>query len=105
VGCTSLPFRTTPGAGYGFSTNNNTALLYLKPGHPFGEMTGLDNQGTWSTAEAGFSCNLWTIAGDIKYMDKNKDGKINRDDLTIIGQACRISFTVGTTGSRLRILT
>jgi outer membrane receptor protein involved in Fe transport len=29
-GLSSLPFRTTPGAGYGFSTNNNTALLYFK---------------------------------------------------------------------------
>ena len=86
-GLTSLPFRTTPGAGYGFSTNNNTALLYLKPGHPFGEMTGWITDGTWSTADQDKAAAYGQLPGDIRYRDMNNDGKINRDDLTIIGQA------------------
>ena len=84
---TSLPFRTTPGAGYGFSTNNNSALLYLKPGRPFGEMTGWITEGTWSTDEQDQAALFGQLPGDIKYKDVNVDGKINRDDLTVIGQA------------------
>jgi TonB-dependent starch-binding outer membrane protein SusC len=86
-GLTSLPFRTTPGAGYGFSTNDNTALLYLKPGRPFGEMTGWITEGTWSSAEADKAAAFGQLPGDIKYKDTNNDGRINRLDLTVIGQA------------------
>jgi len=86
-GLTSLPFRTTPGAGYGFSTNNNTALLYLQPGHPFGEMTGWITEGTWSTDEQDQAAAFGQLPGDIKYRDLNSDGRINRSDLTVIGQA------------------
>jgi len=86
-GLTSLPFRTTPGAGYGFSTRNNNALLYLKPGSPFGEMTGWITDGTWGEAESDKAALFGQLPGDIKYRDINNDGKINRSDLTVIGQA------------------
>ncbi|MEP6734056.1 MAG: TonB-dependent receptor [Chryseolinea sp.] len=86
-GLEQLPFRTTTGAGYGFSTNNNTALLYLKPGHEFGEMTGWISEGTWKSSEADEAAKYAQLPGDIKYKDVNKDGFINRQDLTIIGHA------------------
>lgn len=86
-GISSLAFRTTTGAGYGFSTNNNTALLYLRPGRPFGEMTGWITEGTWGTNEADQAAEFNQLPGDIKYKDVNGDGLINRNDLTIIGNA------------------
>ena len=86
-GLESLPFRTTTGAGYGFSTNNNTALIYLKPGHEFGEMTGWISEGTWKESEADEAAKFAQLPGDIKYRDINNDGLINRSDLTVIGRA------------------
>jgi len=82
-----LPFRTTTGAGYGISTNNNTALLYLKAGEPFGQMTGWITEGTWSVAEAQQAKDFGQLPGDIKYRDTNSDGIINSKDLTVIGNA------------------
>ena len=82
-----LPFRTTTGAGYGISTNNNTALLYLKAGEPFGQMTGRITEGTWSTGEADQAALFGQLPGDIKYRDINGDGLINNLDLTVIGNA------------------
>ena len=86
-GVSSLAFRTTTGAGYGFSSNNNTALLYLRPGRPFGEMTGWITEGTWGTDEADQAAAFNQLPGDIKYRDINGDGVINRNDLTVIGNA------------------
>lgn len=86
-GLEQLAFRTTTGAGYGFSTNDNTALLYLKPGHEFGEMTGWISEGTWKSSEADEAAKYAQLPGDIKYKDINNDGFINRSDLTVIGHA------------------
>ncbi|MBL0745291.1 SusC/RagA family TonB-linked outer membrane protein [Chryseolinea lacunae] len=82
-----LPFRTTPGAGYGISSNNNTALLYLQEGQPFGQMTGWITEGTWSTDEKDKAAAFGQLPGDIKYKDMNNDGFINNQDLTVIGNA------------------
>lgn len=93
-----LPFRTTTGAGYGISTNNNTALMYLRAGEPFGQMTGWITEGTWSTAEAEEAKAYGQLPGDIKYRDINDDGQINNLDLTIIGNALP-DFIFGWTNS------
>jgi len=82
-----LPFRTTPGAGYGISTNANTALLYLQEGQPFGQMTGWITEGTWSEADRDKAAAFGQLPGDIKYKDVNGDGFINNKDLTVIGNA------------------
>jgi TonB-linked SusC/RagA family outer membrane protein len=82
-----LPFRTTPGAGYGFSTNNNTALLYLAPGEPFGQMTGWITEGTWKESERDQAAVYGQLPGDIKYRDINDDKIIDTKDLTVIGNA------------------
>lgn len=82
-----LPFRTSTGAGYGIATNNNTALLYLRQGEPFGQMTGWISEGTWSTSEADLAAEFGQLPGDIKYRDINGDGRINNLDLTVIGNA------------------
>lgn len=83
----TLPFRTTTGGGYGFSTNNNTALFNLQPGRPFGEMTGWITEGTWNESERDQAAVYGQLPGDIKYRDINNDGAINRADLTVIGNA------------------
>jgi len=82
-----LPFRTTTGAGYGISTNNNTALMYLREGEPFGQMTGWITDGTWRLDEADQAAVFGQLPGDIKYRDISGDGKINNLDLTVIGNA------------------
>ncbi|SHG40530.1 TonB-linked outer membrane protein, SusC/RagA family [Chryseolinea serpens] len=82
-----LPFRTTPGAGYGISTNANTALLYLQEGQPFGQMTGWITEGTWSESDRDKAAAFGQLPGDIHYKDVNGDGLINNKDLTVIGNA------------------
>lgn len=82
-----LPFRTTTGGGYGFSTNNNTALLYLKAGEPFGQMSGWITEGTWKESEREQAELFGQLPGDIKYRDLNNDDRIDNSDITVIGNA------------------
>lgn len=60
-------------------------LLILRVGEPVGSLWGLRRLGTWGEHEAAEAAQYNRLPGDVKYEDRNKDGKINSEDNTIIG--------------------
>lgn len=58
----------------------------LRVGHPIGTIWGYRRLGTWGTDEAAEAAKYGLLPGDLKWADLNKDGKINSDDETVIGQ-------------------
>lgn len=73
--------------------NNDTYKLkignwaVIREGEPMGSFYGLKSDGIWQTQEADSAAVYGAKPGDFKYVDKNKDGKINVDDCGIIGHA------------------
>lgn len=81
-GLDKLGYLTTTG-GYGI----NTPFMYLVPGESFGQMYGYHHLGTWSTKEAQEAASYGQLPGDPKYLDLNKDGVIDANDVSVIGNA------------------
>jgi TonB-dependent starch-binding outer membrane protein SusC len=77
-----LEFRTTYG-GYGLKAG----FMQLRVGEPFGQMYGYGYEGTWNTSEAEAAAAFGQLPGDPKYTDINLDGKINTEDIMIMGNA------------------
>jgi TonB-linked SusC/RagA family outer membrane protein len=79
---TRLEFKTTYG-GYGLKNG----FMQLRVGEPFGQMYGYGYEGTWKTSEAAEAAAYGQLPGDPRYTDANKDGKINSNDIIIMGNA------------------
>lgn len=80
LGPTGAPIYDQTGAG------NGTSVLMV--GQSVGSFFGLKRLGTWSTQEASAAMRYGRIPGDLKYEDKNNDGKIDLfSDGRIIGKA------------------
>jgi len=73
--------------------NNDTYKLkignwaVIREGEEMGSFYGLTSDGIWQSAEAEEALIYNAQPGDFKYVDKNNDGKINVDDMDIIGHA------------------
>ena len=91
-----MPIRTSTGGGYQiWASGNNNALMNLEVGKPFGHMRGYINLGTWSESESEEAAAYGQLPGDPKWKDiagatdtegnPIPDGKINKSDLTTIG--------------------
>jgi hypothetical protein len=84
--------------------NNDTYKLkignwaVIREGAPMGSFYGLTSDGIWQTAEAETAATYGAKPGDFKYVDQNKDGRINADDCSIIGHALP-DFTWGCSNS------
>ena len=77
-----LEFKTTYG-GYGLKNG----FMQLRVGQPFGQMYGYGYEGTWKTSEAAEAAAFGQLPGDRKFTDFDKDGKINSQDIMIMGNA------------------
>lgn len=56
-------------------------------GQPMGTFLGYKYAGTWKTEEASNAALYDAEPGDAKYVDLNKDGIIDKDDIGVIGNA------------------
>jgi len=56
-------------------------------GQPMGTFMGFKYTGVWNESEASTAALYGKKPGDAKYVDINKDGKIDNSDVTIIGNA------------------
>lgn len=56
-------------------------------GQPMGTFLGYTYAGVWKQAEASTAALYGAKPGDAKYSDINRDGKIDKDDIGIIGNA------------------
>lgn len=80
LGPTGAPIYVQTGAGNG--TN------ILKVGEPIGSFFGLTRLGTYSTEEASLAARYGMLPGDLKFLDRNDDGKIDLfSDGGVIGRA------------------
>lgn len=77
-----LAYRTTYG---GYSLKNG--FMQLRVGEPFGQMYGYIYEGTWKTSEQAAAAAFGKLPGDPKYKDVSGDGKIDANDLAIMGNA------------------
>jgi TonB-linked SusC/RagA family outer membrane protein len=57
----------------------------LKVGQPLGGFNGYKFLGTWKSSESAAAAAFGNVPGDAKYLDANKDGKINTSDYGLIG--------------------
>ncbi len=73
---------TSSGGGYGTSY-----MAYLKKGAAFGSWYGFEYLGTWKENEREQAKQYGKLPGDEKYLDLNKDGSIDINDRTLIGNA------------------
>lgn len=80
-----IPFYTSNG-GYGLG-DENKPLMYLIKGESFGQMIGYKYLGTWKESERAEAAKFGQLPGDEKWFDKTGDGKIDIEDITIIGNA------------------
>jgi TonB-dependent starch-binding outer membrane protein SusC len=71
-------------SGGGYGTGN---MAYLRKDAAFGSWYGFKYLGTWKESEREQAKQFGKIPGDEKYLDLNKDGAINLDDRTLIGNA------------------
>jgi TonB-linked SusC/RagA family outer membrane protein len=84
--------------------NNDTYKLkignwaVIREGEPMGSFFGLTSDGIWQSSEADSAAIYGAQPGDFRYVDKNRDGKINVDDCGIIGHALP-DFTYGFTNT------
>jgi TonB-linked SusC/RagA family outer membrane protein len=69
-----------PGPSYVSETN------IARVGQPMGSFYGYVRLGTWGTKEAAEAASYGRLPGDLKFLDLNKDGRINALDRTIIGK-------------------
>jgi TonB-linked SusC/RagA family outer membrane protein len=79
---TRLEYRTTYG-GYSLGTG----FMQLRVGEPFGQMYGYGYEGTWGSGKAAEAAAYGQLPGDPHYTDVNKDGRINSQDVMIIGNS------------------
>jgi TonB-linked SusC/RagA family outer membrane protein len=80
LGPTGAPIYSQTGAG------NGTSVLMI--GQPIGSFFGLNRLGTYSTQEASLAAKYGRRPGDLKFLDKNDDGKIDLiTDGILIGNA------------------
>lgn len=56
-------------------------------GYPMATYLGYRFAGTWKTDEASTAALYGFEPGDAKYVDVNRDGKIDQEDITVIGNA------------------
>ncbi|WP_119081228.1 SusC/RagA family TonB-linked outer membrane protein [Chitinophaga alhagiae] len=84
-----IPYIVSSG---GYDLNN--PLMYLVVGEPFGQMYGWGYEGVWSSADAKAAQQFGQLPGDPRYTDTNNDGKIDIDDLKVIGNS-QPKFTYG----------
>jgi TonB-linked SusC/RagA family outer membrane protein len=68
LGPTGADIYTATGAGNGTSV--------YRVGEPIGSFFGLNRMGTWGTMEAAEAARYGRVPGDLKFEDKNNDGKI-----------------------------
>ena len=62
-------------------------------GQPIGTFLGYEFAGVWKTQESAEAILYGAKPGDSKYVDQNKDNKIDKDDIVIIGNAqAKFSF-------------
>jgi TonB-linked SusC/RagA family outer membrane protein len=80
LGPTGADIYTDTGAGNGTSV--------YRVGEPIGTFFGLNRMGTWGTLEAAEAARYGRLPGDLKFEDKNNDGKIELlTDGDVIGHA------------------
>lgn len=80
LGPTGAPIYSQTGAG------NGTSVFMV--GQPIGEFFGLTRLGTFSTQEASLAARYGLKPGDLKFLDKNNDGKIDLlTDGSVMGNA------------------
>lgn len=80
LGPTNADIYVQTGAGNGTSV--------FRVGAPIGSFFGLNRLGTYSTEEASLAARYGMVPGDLKFQDKNQDGKIDLiTDGDIIGRA------------------
>ena len=80
LGPTGADIYTDTGAGNGTSV--------YRVGEPIGSFFGLWRMGTWGTTEAVQAARYGRLPGDLKFYDKNDDGKIELlTDGNVIGHA------------------
>lgn len=80
LGPTGADIYTDTGAGNGTSV--------YRVGEPIGTFFGLNRMGTWGTMEAAEAARYGRVPGDLKFEDKNNDGKIELlTDGDVIGHA------------------
>ncbi len=80
LGPTGADIYTDTGAGNGTSV--------YRVGEPIGSFFGLTRMGTWGTTEAVQAARYGRLPGDLKFFDKNNDGKIELlTDGDVIGHA------------------
>jgi TonB-linked SusC/RagA family outer membrane protein len=80
LGPTGADIYVSTGAGNGTSV--------FRVGEPIGSFFGLNRMGTWGTDEAVQAARYGRLPGDLKFEDKNNDGKIELlTDGDVIGRA------------------
>ncbi len=80
LGPTGAPIYAQTGAG------NGTSALII--GKPIGSFFGLTRLGVYSTEETSLAARYGLHPGDLKYLDRNNDGKIDLlTDGSVIGNA------------------
>lgn len=80
LGPTGAPIYSETGAG------NGTSALII--GEPIGSFFGLTRLGVYSTEETSLAARYGLHPGDLKYLDRNNDGKIDLlTDGSVIGNA------------------
>ena len=80
LGPTGAPIYSETGAG------NGTSALII--GKPIGSFFGLTRLGVYSTEETSLAARYGLHPGDLKYLDRNDDGKIDLlTDGSVIGNA------------------
>jgi len=72
------------GGKYGAGLAIAPAIL-LEVGEKTGNFYGYLYDGVWKSSEATGAAVYGNVPGDAKYKDINSDGKINNDDLTVMG--------------------
>ncbi len=60
---------------------------FQKVGEPMSSFRGYKYAGTWKTEEASIAAIYGCEPGDAKYVDYNKDGKYDQEDVRLIGNA------------------
>jgi hypothetical protein len=76
------------GASIFVSTGAGNGTSILQVGQPIGSFFGLTRLGTYSTEEATLAARYGMLPGDLKFLDRNNDGKIDlNSDGGVIGQS------------------
>jgi TonB-linked SusC/RagA family outer membrane protein len=77
----SIPIAGSAGHGAGA----DGSMTYLIKGQPFGQMIGWGYSGIWKTSEAAQAAAYGELPGDIKWEDRNHDGRIDMLDQKVMG--------------------